>query len=503
MAGICISSAMKRGPKLVGHEGAYQKTWLLMMLTALLTAFSFQGARGLYETSEGRYAECAREMRETGNYLEPTLDYKPHWTKPPLTYWAMVAGMRLLGANAWGTRLANAFAFLFTVLAVALMGSILWGQQTGLIAGFTYASSPFPIFGAFAATADTLLTLWETGAVLCYVRAFRNARPVKQKTWILGMWLFFGLGFLTKGPPALLPLLAILLWHFLKKPPVRFAFFGGVSLFLLVGFSWYLLVSYRHPELIHIFLGQEVVDRITSSKVHNPEWYKPFTMYLPVLILGAVPWIYFGLKILHRLRVFNPGVFWQYLQASPTGSFLMVWFFLPLIIFFASKSHLYLYVLPLYAPMALVMARAMASGITGPNIVGRVLKIGLVTCCVMIAVKGLATYFPTRNNMKALYDFCIQEAGEKTDFIVFRRPKLYGLQFYLHGRLKHLSESGEESWVDGTVKDYLRDFRKSVTAKRATFITDKGHADNLTVILQAEQVPFRMVEGEFWTLFLI
>lgn len=90
----------------MGHEGAYQKTWLLMMLTALLTAFSFQGARGLYETSEGRYAECAREMRETGNYLEPTLDYKPHWTKPPLTYWAMVAGMRLLGANAWGTRLA-------------------------------------------------------------------------------------------------------------------------------------------------------------------------------------------------------------------------------------------------------------------------------------------------------------------------------------------------------------------------------------------------------------
>ena len=487
----------------MGDDGAYQKAWLLMMLTALLTAFSFQGARGLYETSEGRYAECAREMGETGNYLEPTLDYKPHWTKPPLTYWAMVAGMRLLGENAWGSRLANAFAFFFTVLAVALMGSILWGQQTGVIAGFIYASSAFPILGAFAATSDILLTLWETGAVLCYVGALGNAKAVKQKTWILGMWVFFGLGFLTKGPPALLPLLAILVWHFWKKPPVRFAPFGGVSLLLLVGFSWYLFVSYRHPELIHIFLGKEIVDRITSSKVHNSEWYKPFTMYLPVLILGAGPWMYFGLKILHRLRLFNPGVFWQYLQAGRTGSFLMVWFFLPLIIFFASKSRLYLYVLPLYAPMVLAMARAMASGITGPNIVGRVVKIALVTCCVMIAVKGLATYFPARNNMKALHDFCIEEAGEKTDFIAFRQPKLYGLQFYLDGRLKRLSESGKESWVDGAVKDYLRDFRESLTEKRATFISDKGHADDLAVILQAEQVPFRIVEGKFWTLFLI
>lgn len=474
-----------------------------MIVTALLAAFSFQGTRGLYETSEGRYAESAREMQETGKYLEPTLDYEPHWTKPPLTYWAMVAGLRLLGDNAWGVRLANAFAFFLTVLAVTLMGSILWGRQTGLFAGFIYLSCPFPLLGAFAATTDTLLTLWETCAVLCYIGALRNTGPVKQKTWILGMWFFLGLSFLTKGPPGLLPLSAILLWHFFKKPTVRIISFGGVSLFLLVGFSWYALVSYRHPELIDIFLGQEVLGRITSSEGHNSVWYKPFTMYLPALILGAGPWQYFGLKILHRRRLFNPAVFWQYLQAGRTGSLLMVWFFLPLIIFFVSKSRLYLYILPLFAPMVLLIARGMASGMTGPNVAGRVLKIALVTCCVMIAVKGLASYFPSHNNMKALYDFCVQEAGEKSDFIAFGQQKLYGLQFYLNGHLKRLSESGKESWVDGAVKDYLRGFRENTRAKRVTFITDKGYAGNLTVILKAEKVPFRMVEGEFQTLFLI
>ncbi|MCK4510708.1 glycosyltransferase, partial [bacterium] len=76
------------------------RTVLLIVLAALL-AFAFQGSRGLYETTEGRYAESAREMLETGDWLVPRLDYEPHWTKPPLTYWALAGGMALLGENEW------------------------------------------------------------------------------------------------------------------------------------------------------------------------------------------------------------------------------------------------------------------------------------------------------------------------------------------------------------------------------------------------------------------
>ena len=129
-----------------------------MAFLALFVAFSFQGSRGLYETTEGRYAECSREMLERDNYLEPTLGYRPHFTKPPLTYWAIAGGMRLLGHNEWGVRLYNAVAFFLTVLAIAWIGATLWGKPTGIMAGLIYASSPFPVFGAYAVSTDTLLT---------------------------------------------------------------------------------------------------------------------------------------------------------------------------------------------------------------------------------------------------------------------------------------------------------------------------------------------------------
>ena len=193
------------------NENISKVFWLAIVFLALFAAFSFQGSRGLYETTEGRYAECSREMMERGSYLEPTLDYQPHFTKPPLTYWAIAGGMRLLGPNEWGVRLYNAAAFFLTVLAIAWIGTTLWGKTTGIAAGLIYASSPFPVFGAYAVTTDTLLTLWGISAVLCCIKASRGQSSLKRKTWIVAMWVFFGLGFLTKGPPALILLLPILI----------------------------------------------------------------------------------------------------------------------------------------------------------------------------------------------------------------------------------------------------------------------------------------------------
>ena len=59
---------------------------------AFVVAASFQGSRGLYESTEGRYAECARETLASGDWDDPILNGRPHWTKPPLTYMAIMAG---------------------------------------------------------------------------------------------------------------------------------------------------------------------------------------------------------------------------------------------------------------------------------------------------------------------------------------------------------------------------------------------------------------------------
>lgn len=472
--------------------------WLIMVFLALAVSFSFQGSRGLYETSEGRYAESAREMVERGNWLEPTLGYRPHWTKPPVSYWAIAGGIKLFGPNEWGARLYNAITFFLTVLVVAYLGVMLWGKATGLLAGLIYASSLFPVLGAYAVTTDTLLALWEVCAVTCYMKAYRSSPSVEGKTWIVLMWLFFGLGFLTKGPPALIPLIPILVWHFQQEHKPRLANPWGIFLFLLTGFSWYVTVCFRHPGLLSYFLGQEVVERVTSSSVHNHQWYKPFVIYLPALTLGAGPWLYFGVKLLWLKRLVRPAILWSYVRKGTPSSFLLLWLILPLILFSLVKSRLELYVLPLYVPIALAIARHVCRSGRGLAIVRRVAVVAVCTGFVLVGVKGLAAYYPSAKNMKTLYHLCRRAGGDNASFVAFDKAKLYGLQFYLNGRLQRVSLTGKEAWADGTVQDAISKVKGAVSSGPYVFISHRKRAPTLYGVLRASGVPFKRVDNKYW-----
>ena len=182
-------------------------------LAALLLAIAFQGTRGLYETSEGRYALAAREMLDSGEWSMPTLDGEAHLTKPPLTYWAMAGGMALAGRNAWGVRLPAVVAHVGTTVCVAAIAFWLFGGVVARWAGLLYAAGWVPLFAANAATTDVYLVLFETAAVAAFVAAVHDAECRRRARWVAAMWFAFGLGFLTKGPPALLPLIPLLVWR--------------------------------------------------------------------------------------------------------------------------------------------------------------------------------------------------------------------------------------------------------------------------------------------------
>ena len=95
--------------------------WLIALL--VLMAFAFQGTRAIWEPDEGRYTAVGLNMLESGDWLVPTLDGEhAHLTKPPITYWAIAAGVGLLGHNEWGARPPGALAFVATVLVVSRLG---------------------------------------------------------------------------------------------------------------------------------------------------------------------------------------------------------------------------------------------------------------------------------------------------------------------------------------------------------------------------------------------
>lgn len=89
----------------------------LVALALLVFALAFQGSRALYSPDEGRYTAVALEMLRSGDWVHPHLHPEvPHYTKPPLTYWALATSLDVFGTNTWAARLPYALAFVAAVL---------------------------------------------------------------------------------------------------------------------------------------------------------------------------------------------------------------------------------------------------------------------------------------------------------------------------------------------------------------------------------------------------
>lgn len=183
---------------------------LWIVLLGALLGFAFQGSRGLWSPDEGRYVGVALQMMDSGNYLVPA--YSPaelNFSKPPFTYWVIAASLHMFGHNTWAARLPYALAYLTTLALLFGMGKRVCPSKPWL-APLIYASSFFSFFSSNIISTDVLLTLFEGIAATGFVMATWPATAGEQRYGTTLMWLGFGMAFLTKGPPGLLPLLAMI-----------------------------------------------------------------------------------------------------------------------------------------------------------------------------------------------------------------------------------------------------------------------------------------------------
>jgi 4-amino-4-deoxy-L-arabinose transferase-like glycosyltransferase len=414
--------------------------WKILVL-ALLAALAFQGSRGLYETTEGRYAECAREMLASGHFLEPTLDSQPHWTKPPMTYWAVAAGIAALGRNAWGARAFQVATFCLTVAAVWFLAKLIWGLEAAPYAALVFTTSPLSVGAAGALGPDNLLTLWETLALLAF---WAGARLEKRSCFTL-MWLAFGAAFLTKGPPGLLPLLGLMPAYYLlgRRNPDLPSFFplSGLVLFVLVGLGWYLYEAALHPGLMRYWIGEEVINRVATAKFHrNAEWSKAITIYWPVLGLGGLPWV--GLLLWKGRNLPWPTGRWfdrAYWEDRIEYVLVAMSIILPLIVFTVSKSRLPLYVLPLFAPVALLLGRGLEVLVRNRKLEARIVRrVGLASLIILVGIKGGLAWKPSPKDMARLscrVQAALASFPHSHLYVVSDDGHLYGLDFYLDGMM--------------------------------------------------------------------
>lgn len=332
---------------------------LLMILLALAFVLPFQGTRPLWSTDEGRYSAVALEMLDSGDWLIPhrNPDF-PHYSKPPLTYWALAASMTVFGKTVWALRLPSALAFVLTIACVFTMSKRLMPERPWwppLICAGT-----FMIFiAANAISTDPLLCAFEALGMAGFVLSWRGESEAiaRRGAWILGAG--FGLAFLTKGPPGLITLIPALWFWWRNRANFRANPFQWktVAIWALIALPWFVAVIARDPKLLNYFLGYETYGRIFTDQANrHPQWYGWIIAYGPVALIGVLPWSLVLLwdTLRHRGRVQSRA---NDADDRSAREFLLLWMLLPLIVFVLSRSRLTLYVLPLLVPFGIWAAQ--------------------------------------------------------------------------------------------------------------------------------------------------
>lgn len=326
----------------------------LLILVAVPLLFFRLGELALAEPSEGRYAEVAREMLESGDYITPHLNYQRHFEKPPFAYWMTTLGLRGFGATNFGARcLASCFG-LGVVLLTFGIARHLWGARAGLLAGLLLLTQPLFFIVARSVTADIFVTFWATAAIAAFLRWYAAAAD-EEGWWRWGYFLCLAGGLYTKGPViyvlALLPVLAFLGLRRDGAALRRFKLARGLALSLLLFLPWLLAVESHTPGVFRYLVLEKATGAMVSSRGYHAE---PFWYYGPVLLLGCLPWAWF----------LPAGAFAQLPGARATrepaewsGLLIHLWWPLVFAIFTCSASKLMTYLLPVTVPIALATAR--------------------------------------------------------------------------------------------------------------------------------------------------
>ena len=391
-----------------------------LICLGLLLGLTFQGTRGLWSPDEGRYVDGALQMLDSGNYLVP--GYSPdevNLSKPPATYWSIAASMKVFGRNTWAARLPFALFYLATILTLYGAGKLLIPEKPWL-PGLVYGCSALPFIAANIVTTDSLLALCEAVAMYGFLKfAFGSPRYDSRKSLLL-MWAGWGAAFLVKGPPGLLPLLAIIPFMAVRdgwRSVGKLLTFGGIALFLLIGFSWYAIVVIRIPGTMHYFIHGEIYDRIFTATQHrNAGPVRWAVVYLPTILLGSAPWWPSLGRAFLAFR--SPAK----LQSDPNSGdsiqlLLALWFFVPFLVFCLAQSRLPLYLLPLFFPLALMIAFDLRGRMDLRKTTQRV-GLGL-WIAVLIAVKAGVAYAHVSTDNRAMARQLASAAGSAYSSVVF------------------------------------------------------------------------------------
>ncbi|HEC42790.1 MAG TPA: glycosyltransferase family 39 protein [Bacteroides sp.] len=276
-------------------------TEILIALMGLLLFIPFIGGLHLFDWDEINFAESAREMILTGDYLTVQIDFIPFWQKPPLFIWMQVLSMKIFGINEFAARLPNVLCGMLTLVVLFRVGRRLYDSEFGWFWVIAYIGSFLPFLYFKSGIIDPWFNLFIFTAMVNMIYFLEADRGKKKWQNLVLSAVLLGLANLTKGPVSILLFgLTIFIFWSLNKFRLKIFWteilaFSGIL--IVVGGAWYLIqIAVGNFSVILDFIRYQIQLMQTQDSGHGGF----FLYHFVVLLLGVFPVSIFALKGFRR-----------------------------------------------------------------------------------------------------------------------------------------------------------------------------------------------------------
>ena len=334
------------------HSQTTKHMAILVFLNTI--ALIFYGSPALINPDESRYAEIAREMLQSGNYLIPHLQQIIYFEKPPLMYWLTSFSLSVFGISEWSARLVNPILsyisiFFFYYGLKQLFNSKNIAFYTVLILNSTFL---FLIMQKYL-NLDFSVGIFISISLLSYLLNLNQKSNSKTSNiWLANSFFFSFLAVMTKGLIGLiLPMVVIGIYHLCKrefKKLINYKLYVGLFFVIVFSSIWIYLVNQSYNQFFNYYVIVQQFERYLTD-AQNREMNKG--IYILYIFAIFLPWTFFLPESLKKnYLAFKDNKYKNEIL------FLFIWFVAIASFFGFSQSILIGYLVPLLLPLCIFLS---------------------------------------------------------------------------------------------------------------------------------------------------
>jgi 4-amino-4-deoxy-L-arabinose transferase-like glycosyltransferase len=386
-----------------------EAAWVLLAVAVVWFALFFQlGELPLLQPDEGRNAEVAREMKESGAWLSPTYDGITYLDKPAFYFKTVALSLAAFGNNETAARLPSALFGLATLALVYGFCRRVYGVRCAVMAVLIIATMPLYVMLSRTVIFDIALAFFVVAAIFAGYWA-EECDGKSRRIWYLLGALAAGFATLVKGPVGfLIPGLVLFVFHRVEgRRGVWKRFFAPLNLlgFFGVTLPWFVGLSLQHPDFPYYGLIEESFHRFTTTSFHRSQ---PFYFYALIVAGLFLPWS----------LILPEAIVAAWKRKSPLASadrLFLVWAVVVVIFFSLSKSKLPGYILTVSVACGILVARFFQQAMANPG--GKAARItyrASVTQAVLCFVVAAAAIYlsPRMNSLARPLKLSVADANE-------------------------------------------------------------------------------------------